>query len=85
MWSRVDKVNSEQVRPAWRAFPRSTKGNKEMQRLLPVDDAAAALGLGRSTVYKLIGSGELFTVRVGARRLVPEAAVDAYIVRLTET
>jgi excisionase family DNA binding protein len=38
--------------------------------LLPIADAARALGVGRSKTYQLIDNGTLATVRIGRRRLV---------------
>jgi excisionase family DNA binding protein len=40
------------------------------------------LSCGRSTVYKLIESGELETVKMGRRRLVVAESVAAYVERL---
>jgi excisionase family DNA binding protein len=48
-------------------------------RLLSVDDAAAALGLGRSLMYGEIAAGRLRTVKVGRRRLVPAGSIAGYI------
>jgi excisionase family DNA binding protein len=48
-------------------------------RLLSVDEACAALGLGRSRVYGEMGAGRLRTIKVGRRRLVPAAAVAEFI------
>jgi excisionase family DNA binding protein len=39
-------------------------------------------GLGRSKLWELIGSGELRSVKIGKRRLVPEQAICEYIERL---
>lgn len=47
-------------------------------RLLSIPEAAAALGVGRSTVYKEIAVGRLRTIKVGRRRLVPSGAIAAY-------
>jgi excisionase family DNA binding protein len=42
-----------------------------------IDDAVRASGLGRSTIYKLLTSGRLRSVRVAGRRLIPaEALLD---------
>jgi excisionase family DNA binding protein len=49
--------------------------------LLTVGQAAAALGLGESTVHGLIRSGELGSRKIGARR-VPVAELDAFVARL---
>jgi excisionase family DNA binding protein len=51
---------------------------------LRVEDAARALGIGRSTVYDLIRSGRLRSIKIGRRRLVPRDAVEALIARLEE-
>jgi excisionase family DNA binding protein len=48
-------------------------------RLLDVEEAAEQLGVGRSKVYQLIGSGDLASIAIGTRRKVSRAAVDAYI------
>jgi excisionase family DNA binding protein len=48
-------------------------------RLLSVDEAAAMLGLGRSSLYGEIQSGRLRSLRVGRRRLVAAAAIADYI------
>jgi len=53
------------------------------RRLLSVLEAAQSLGISRAMAYKLLTAGELASVRVGDRRLVPVTAVDAFIERLT--
>lgn len=40
------------------------------------------LSVGRSTVFALIASRELRSVKVGRRRLISEAAVREYISRI---
>jgi excisionase family DNA binding protein len=50
--------------------------------LYRVDEAAEALRISRSSLYELIRSGQLSTVKVGRRRLVPVAALSDYISRL---
>jgi excisionase family DNA binding protein len=44
-----------------------------------VDEACRALGISRTTLYKLIASGELRTVMVGGRRLIPLEAAEALV------
>ena len=44
------------------------------QHLISVEDAGRALGVSRSTVWRLIQRGELPSVRRGGRRLVPADA-----------
>lgn len=53
------------------------------ERLLhPVLEACAVLGVGRSMLYELIASGELESVSIGRRRLVPHDALEDYVARL---
>jgi excisionase family DNA binding protein len=40
-----------------------------------INDATKVSGLGRSSIYKLIGSGELRSIVVAGRRLIPAAAL----------
>jgi excisionase family DNA binding protein len=53
-----------------------------MQLLYPVNDAAKTLGVGRTTLFKLIASGDIETVTIGSRRLVPVGALENFIERL---
>src|SRR5258708_10900712 len=41
--------------------------------LLTVDEASAALSLGRTSVYKLVLRKEIFSVKVGGARRIPVA------------
>lgn len=47
-----------------------------------VEDAAKALGIGRTLAYRLIRDGQLLAVRCGRRTLVPVTECEAFIVRL---
>lgn len=42
-----------------------------------INEAVAATSLGRSTLYRHINAGTLATVKVGGRRLIPLAAIQA--------
>lgn len=44
-----------------------------------VDEAADAMRLSRSAIYELIRSGQLPTVKLGRRRLVPVQALSDYL------
>lgn len=46
-----------------------------MELLMTVDEAAERLRIDRSTLYDLIRSRRLRTVKIGARRLVPATAL----------
>ena len=47
--------------------------------LLRVDEAATYLAIGRTTLYELIGRGELPTVHIGRSVRVPTAAIKQWI------
>lgn len=46
-----------------------------------IKEAAAALGVGRTTIYRLIQNGQLNVVRVGNRSLIPVEALEAFLAR----
>jgi excisionase family DNA binding protein len=50
--------------------------------LYPIPDAQAQLGIGRSTVYELIASGALQTVKIGRRTLIAHDELTRYVDRL---
>jgi len=49
--------------------------------LLTVDQTAAMLALGRTSVYKLMGQGELAYVKIGGSRRIRIGDIDALISR----
>jgi excisionase family DNA binding protein len=51
--------------------------------LYRVEEAVVLVGLSRSQLDELIRSGRRQTVREGGVRLVPAAAIDAYVSLLT--
>jgi excisionase family DNA binding protein len=44
-----------------------------------VEDAAKSIGVSRATVYRLIASGKLKTVKIGRIRLVSARALNALV------
>lgn len=46
------------------------------QQTLSISEAAKTLGIGRSAAYEAARTGELPTIRIGKRILVPIAALD---------
>ncbi|TVT50726.1 helix-turn-helix domain-containing protein [Amycolatopsis rhizosphaerae] len=50
--------------------------------LLKVEEAAERLGIGRTTAYALVRSGELESVRIGSLRRIPSDALTAYAEQL---
>ena len=51
----------------------------EVARLNSIEQVQTRLGVGRSMVFELIGSGKLRSVSIGRRRLVPETAIAEFI------
>ena len=55
-----------------------------MTRLLhTIPDAAETLGIGRSTLYNLISSGQITAVKIGRRTLVAQDELERYVRSLT--
>ena len=51
-----------------------------MQRLLlTVDETAEALALSRSTIYRLLKSGDLVATRIGTAVRIPESSVQHFV------
>lgn len=50
--------------------------------VLTVEQAAEALGIGRTFMYELIGSGAVESVQIGRLRRVPADALAEYVCRL---
>ena len=51
-------------------------------KLLPINDTARLLGVGRTTVYELIGNGSLESIHLGQRHLVLYESVERLVERL---
>lgn len=46
------------------------------RRTISVEDAGRRLGICRNAAYEAAGRGEIPTIKIGRRLLVPEAAFD---------
>jgi excisionase family DNA binding protein len=53
----------------------------ESESLLTPKDVARRLAIGRTTVFLLLRSGQLPSVKIGRARRIPAAAVDDFIKR----
>ncbi|MDZ7913561.1 MAG: hypothetical protein U5O16_17270 [Rhodococcus sp. (in: high G+C Gram-positive bacteria)] len=53
-----------------------------MRRLNDIQSVTDRIGIGRTKVFELIGTGQLASVKIGNRRLVSDDAIDAFIARL---
>ncbi|WP_067859213.1 excisionase family DNA-binding protein [Mycolicibacterium wolinskyi] len=54
------------------------------RKLCTVGDVCGQLSVGRTTVYGLIADGTLRRVKVGARALIPQSDVDAFVAGLLD-
>jgi excisionase family DNA binding protein len=52
---------------------------KPLERLLRVAEAAARLAISRTTLYQMMGAGELRAVHIGRSVRIPEAELDRFI------
>ncbi|WP_245547097.1 helix-turn-helix transcriptional regulator [Nocardia brevicatena] len=55
----------------------------QQERLHQIPGTCERLGVSRSTVYELIKSGELASVKVRGRRLVAESAIQDFIAKVS--
>ena len=51
--------------------------------LLSIAETTQRLGIGRSTLYKILGAGQLPVVRIHRRTLIPASSVDEFVARNT--
>lgn len=54
-------------------------------RLHRVQAAADRIGMSRSRLYEILAAGEMRSVKVGRRRLIPESAIRDYIAKVEAT
>jgi len=66
-------------------MPNSIPTQTTAAKLLPVQAVMAQLNVGRSTVFELLGTGQLVSVKIGRRRLVPQAAIDNLVASLIQS
>lgn len=52
---------------------------QDTRKAISLSEAARQLGVSRTSLYKLIGRGELQSFRIESRRLIPVSSIDAYI------
>jgi len=57
----------------------STNDQSHERRALSIRETALACGISRATVYRIIADGKLTTIKIGSRRLVPVASIDALL------
>jgi excisionase family DNA binding protein len=57
----------------------------ELQILMTVEEAAKALSVGRTQMFKLIADGAVSSVRIGRSRRVSVDAIRAYAKKLEDS
>ena len=57
----------------------STTNPPDSKRAYRIKEAAKLYGLSRSTLYKMMAEGNLRTVKIGGRRLVPSDTLEALL------
>lgn len=53
--------------------------NEEDRLLLSVNDAMYMMSISRGTFYGLINSGQLESLKIGSKRLIPKDSIEKYI------
>lgn len=61
------------------------EASERVARLHNIESVMDRLGVGRSTVFALMASGQLRSCKVGRRRLIPESAIRDFIDSLEST
>jgi excisionase family DNA binding protein len=52
---------------------------EEKRRAFSVREAARMCGVSRATLYRLLTEGKITTIKIGSRRLVPEASIETLL------
>jgi excisionase family DNA binding protein len=72
-------------RTFWRAVARIRNDKTEPAPIvLTVDEACRALRVSKWSLYQLIRSGKLETVKIGSRRVVPVTALHVLVAKLRD-
>lgn len=58
--------------------------NHPPTHLLTIAEAAEQLAIGRTTLYALMASGEIASVKIGRSRRIRPEALDAFIERASQ-
>ncbi len=80
-------MTMEELQPRSHALRNSLGKPKEREssdRMLTVADACDRLQVSKWTLYRLIGTGKLASVKIGRRRLISQRAMDRFMSQLDE-
>jgi excisionase family DNA binding protein len=61
-----------------------TTTNNQRQLLYKPESAGAILEMGRTSIYALMASGELRSVKIGRSRRIPAEALEEYVGKLIQ-
>lgn len=61
-----------------------TPGQHGDVTMLTVEQAAARLAVGRTTMFALLKAGDILSVRIGRLRRIPTHALDAFAAQLAQ-
>jgi excisionase family DNA binding protein len=58
---------------------------QHLPKCISIIEAAKALSVSRSKVFELVGSGELLSIKIGRRKVIPIAGLQEFIDRAVAT
>lgn len=81
MHTRGSNLTAEQIRTevTARAAAQAIAHQQDAdERGWSIDEAVNRLGIGKSMTYELLASGELESITIGRRRIIPESAIRSF-------
>jgi excisionase family DNA binding protein len=83
-WTRRSKIALGAI---WKVAPPSSNQRRKMttQLLYTVDQAAQALAISRSSIYRLIANKEIVTLEIGRSRRISQQALEGFIKAKTKS
>ncbi len=57
-------------------FPKQAAAPAHERMAYPINDAAHQLGIGRSSLYELVKSGEVKAIKIAGRTLIPRSELE---------
>jgi excisionase family DNA binding protein len=58
--------------------------SSSIKLLLTIEEAARALGLGRSSLYELVMKKQIPSVKIGRARRIPVTALEQFVAQLDD-
>ena len=60
----------------WKIAPNDRVGEAAGKRAYRIDEACHCLGIGRTSLYELVKTGELKLIKIAGRSLVPRSEIE---------